>query len=338
METLKHVLLLLAAVCVLTACGTTPTTTVTDTAATDPPASTPDLSEAGLDPRPLEEVEAVSGFDCPLSSNLEEAFDQELVNTTRPPDADTTGHAPFGVPVPTATVDNEVLLHHKEYLVQYDSDLKVPVWVAYTLEKKQLVARPRTNCFRADPRLTDVQNAQLEDYIEPVFDRGHMVPRADMNRSEAAMLNTFVLTNMSPQHDTFNQGAWGQLETQVRELVFEKKSAHVVTGAVFDRDGDGQRDADSAAERMAPFNRVAVPTHFYKVVLHQREDGFIESLAVLLPHEDLSRNKAEQLQWLNDHRVSIDTIEAVAGYDLFSGLADPVEAAVEAVVSDHVFD
>jgi len=338
MRGLKLSLVLFFLVALLTACATAPRAPVAEQpVAAAAGEAMPDLSEEGLDPQPLGEVEAVSGFDCPLSNNLKEAYDRELVNTTLPAGADTSEQAPFGLPVPTVSVDNEILLHHKEYLVMYDSDLKVPVWVAYKLEKKDLVSRPRTNCFRPDPRLTDAQNAQLLDYTEPVFDRGHLVPRADMNRTEVAMINTFVLTNMTPQHDTFNQGAWGELETQVRELAYTKKKVFIVTGSVFDKDGDQVRDADADVDRMAPFNNVAVPTHFYKVVLHQRDDGFIESVAVLVPNVDVSMNKAERLAFLNDHRVSVDEIETVSGYDLFPDLPDAVEAAMEAGVTTYEF-
>lgn len=322
----------------LTACATAPQEPVAaQTEAGTVAAAMPDLSEEGLNPRPLGEVEAVSGFDCPLSNNLKEAFDRELVNTTRPPGTDTSDHAPFGLPVPTVNVDNEILLHHKEYLVMYDTDLKVPVWVAYKLEKKNLVSRPRTNCFRPDPRLTEAQNPQLLDYTEPVFDRGHLVPRADMNRTEAAMLNTFVLTNMTPQHARFNQGLWGELETQVREMAYRNKKIYIVSGSVFDKNGDHVRDADADADRMQPFDNVAIPTHFYKVVLHQLDDGTIESVAVLVPNENTSMNKAERLAFLNSHRVSVDEIEAVSGYDLFPDLPDTVETAMEASVSTYEF-
>ena len=42
-----------------------------------------------------------------------------------------------------------------------------------------------------------------------------MVPRSDMNRSLTAIVNTFFLTNMTPQHPNVNQGAWARLEDWV---------------------------------------------------------------------------------------------------------------------------
>ena len=41
--------------------------------------------------------------------------------------------------------------------------------------------------------------SKLEDYRGSGFDRGHMAPAANHKRSQAAMDDTFTLTNMSPQ-------------------------------------------------------------------------------------------------------------------------------------------
>lgn len=74
------------------------------------------------------------------------------------------------------------------------------------------VPRDRTQCFRRDPRLATPAAAFCADYNEPIFDRGHMVPNADMERSEAAMINTYMFSNMVPQHDRFNQQIWAHFE------------------------------------------------------------------------------------------------------------------------------
>jgi hypothetical protein len=44
----------------------------------------------------------------------------------------------------------------------------------------------RLNAFRSDPRLADTQNPACDDYFKSGFDRGHLVPRSDMNRTKVA--------------------------------------------------------------------------------------------------------------------------------------------------------
>ena len=108
-------------------------------------------------------------------------------------------HLPFGI-LETPGATNEVLLHNEHYIINYDKDLKVPIWTAHRLRDSDVVAADRRNCFRTDIRLPDpADSPSCDDYRGSAFDRGHLVPRADMNRSEAAMINTFMFTNMAPQ-------------------------------------------------------------------------------------------------------------------------------------------
>ena len=71
--------------------------------------------------------------------------------------------------------------------------LRIPIWVAYELTKsdakKHLV---RLDCFRKDPRLDDEVASVCSDYDEPIFDRGHMIPNADLARGRFAMTNSFI--------------------------------------------------------------------------------------------------------------------------------------------------
>ena len=273
--------------------------------------------------------------DCDVSASRERSADALLdLDADERQDAIDT-HLPWGTPTAPAGAANEGLLHNRHYVINYDADLMVPTWVAYRLRNSDLTAnRERTECFRPDPRLPIGEGAICDDYEEPVFDRGHMVPNADMKRSLSAMLNTYMFTNMAPQHDRFNRVIWARLEGYVRDWARAKGEVYVITGAVFDQDGDGSRDTDSAAAHIENTaqgtDRVAVPTHFYKILLHERPNTFIETMTFLLPHDDVSisgRQRAET--FLRQHFSTIDEIEAVTGIDFLAELDDPKERAVE---------
>lgn len=73
---------------------------------------------------------------------------------------------------------------------------------------------------------------------------------------------------------------------------------------MFDQDDDGARDPDHEAERMRT-GRVAVPTHFYKIILHERPNGFIDNVAILLPHTDENIPSDEYEEHLKEGITSI---------------------------------
>ena len=50
-----------------------------------------------------------------------------------------------------------------------------------------------------------------------VWSRGHMSPSADWNVSDGDNAPTFYLSNMLPQNQTLNAGAWGDLENHLRD-------------------------------------------------------------------------------------------------------------------------
>jgi DNA/RNA endonuclease G (NUC1) len=219
------------------------------------------------------------------------------------------------------------MIHQTEWITWYDDDL--PLWVAYELTKTDASAQlARKNCFRKDPRLSDAVASMCADYEEPVFDRGHMIPNADLNRGRFPQTNSFIFSNMTPQHDRFNSGIWARLESKVRAWARVADGVYVVTGSIFDKDEDGQRDEDIEADLVTSTSRVAIPTHFYKIILHVRPSGFIDTISFILPHSDQSVGATNP--YLRQHIATINEIEAVTRIDFFPELSDVRETTVEA--------
>lgn len=275
---------------------------------------------------------------CEVSDRKEAAYNELLKLSEAEKENAEQIHLPFGIPQSPSSATNEHIFHQDEYLIMYDDDLRIPLWVAYNLTREHLATpRERTECFRKDIRLSDSAAAFCEDYEEPLFDRGHMVPNADMVRSEAAMINTYMFTNMCPQHDRFNRGIWSRLESRVRKWAKTKGEIYVISGAVFDKDSDEKRDDDSDAIRMKSNNnneRVAIPTHFYKIILHERPNGFIESMTFLLPHTDSSPIGNEVDPFLKSKLVKIDEIEKITGIDFLIGIRDADGEAKERAIEN----
>ena len=127
-----------------------------------------------------------------------------------------------------------------------------------------------------------------------------------MRNSQVAMNETFYMSNISPQHPSFNRGIWKRCEEFVRRCLVD--TLYVVTGAVFE-DNKG----------MIGRNKVTVPRYFYKVIYDKRNS---KMTAFVIPNEKTTKP-------LNSFRVSVDYVESLIGVDLFYQLQDDIEIKLE---------
>ncbi|MDJ0610008.1 MAG: DNA/RNA non-specific endonuclease [Kiloniellales bacterium] len=256
-------------------------------------------------------------------------------------DAAIAEHLPWGIPTNPPRAENEELLVSRHYVANHDADLFTSTWTAHRLTAADLVSRTRHDAFRSDPRLDPEERGHCADYKEPIFDQGHLVPNSDMGRSENAMLNTYVMSNMAPQYCNFNRGTWVFLEHAVRKWAEAKGDIIVFTGAIFDRDGKTGRDNDGYAIRMYSNpdkrRRVAIATHFYKIVLHERPNGFVETITVVLPHRPAKVPKENRPAYLAANIASIDFVEERTGIKFLPAMAAAQEDAVTAATASALW-
>lgn len=212
------------------------------------------------------------------------------------------------------------------YVACHDPERKVPEWVTYQLTRDDLARNEveRTDDFRPDPDLAPGERAELADYRNSGYDRGHMAPAADFKRSREAMSLTFLLTNMAPQRPNLNRGIWARLEDQVRQLAQSHGSVWIFTGSLY-LDANGRPAAPP--DTIGP-NHVAVPSHFYKAILCEHASGAHELFAFILPNQ-----LAPVLGEPSNYLVSVDRVEALAALDLFSALPDAEENRLESLVA-----
>lgn len=276
----------------------------------------------------------LAGWTPALAANCtaaeREAADRQLWLSPADQRASIATHLPWGEPRETAPTDNERLLVQRDYVIRYDADLRLPLWTAERVDEARLGKASREDCFRRDPRLTNDQASLPSDYDEPVYDQGHLAAFANQSSSEVAGHNSFIMSNMAPQTCGFNRGIWQILEGITRLWAREHGTVYVLSGSVMDRDGDGLRDADHAAQRMLSRNgrsRVAVPSAFYKVITYRAADGGLRTLSIMMPHNHANPNGAEALAYLQQHVTTVARIEQVAGLDLFPEAQDLGESA-----------
>jgi endonuclease G len=207
----------------------------------------------------------------------------------------------------------------ERYVLAQDARLKIPLWVQYELSREDLTGDvERSDDFRPDTSIPFGSRAELSDYRGSGFDRGHMAPAADMKRNKSTMSESFLLSNMSPQVGIgFNRDIWADLEAAVRGWVEQRGALTIIIGPVFAvKEG-------IVTYKVIGGNYVAVPTHFYKIIVDANNPKSIEALAFLIPNENLSGHQ------YSEFLVSIDEIETATGLDFLSVLPASIQNSVE---------
>ena len=113
---------------------------------------------------------------------------------------------------------NEQLLVQGGHVTLHDGDLPTALWTAHRPTRTDVNGgdcKERVECFRGDERLPEHQAASEKDYEEPIFAQGHMTSDRDRRDDITKQVNSYLMSNMSPQYARFNQGIWRHLGTLV---------------------------------------------------------------------------------------------------------------------------
>lgn len=197
---------------------------------------------------------------------------------------------------------------HSYYTLSYIKHAEQAEWVYYELTPEMINGgASRSDDFRVDTKLKN-GSAELKDYVGSGYDRGHLCPAASMTLNKKSMSESFFMSNMSPQHPSFNRGAWKKLEEQVREWVLLDSLLVVVSGPVLSND-----------MKTIGSNRVAVPNNFYKVIYSPKSDKMI---AFMMPNKKITEP-------IKNYIVTVDSVESVTRIDFFNSLPDTQEESLE---------
>jgi DNA/RNA endonuclease G (NUC1) len=128
---------------------------------------------------------------------------------------------------------------------------------------------------------------------------------------------------------------WANFEGKVRVWAKSFGKIYVISGSVFDRDDDKKPDTVGDAEWKKPTKRLAIPSHYYKVLVRERGNGELEALASLLPH--VKKDPADFEKFIEDHLVSVREIRNRTGIQFFSTLPVADRDALEQAVASKLW-
>ncbi len=210
------------------------------------------------------------------------------------------------------------LIEYSAFTLSYNENHEQAEWVAYELTKEEALSDlfQRTDNFRLDPNISS-GSAELSDYENSGYDRGHLIPAGDNKWSETAMSESFYLSNISPQTAKFNRGVWVSLEKQVRDWAEKYNGVYVTVGGVL-----------TAGLSTIGDNKVSVPEYFFKVILDYNGE---KAIGFIIPNTDIEDS-------FKNYAVSIDSVEIFTGLDFFYKLPDNMENELEERLNFSAWD
>lgn len=189
------------------------------------------------------------------------------------------------------------------YVVNYNDQTKQPNWVAYRLTARSVSHHTkREEQFEADQLIPKVWRAELSDYQNSGYDRGHLAEFAAMDFSERSAKQSFLLSNISPQRAGLNRHGWAQLEKYVRFWAKAKGELYVYTGVIY---------RNKTPRTFIGQGKVAVPDYFYKVIYAPKQK---ESIAFVMPNQKVEKKDVAK------YRVAIKDIQMRTGVNFFIAL------------------
>ncbi len=242
-------------------------------------------------------------------------YDDDFLDTTlAPPVAPDDG----AEPIPELATP----LDYEHFTVRMHPTRRLAWWVAWNIDGLRLfpsdsISRSGQD-FRADPRIPEEAQTLDEAYSGNDLDRGHVARRSDLlwgtlDEAMQANADSFFFTNITPQHQDFNQsgrgGSWGLLENAVLALEgLEDRRLTLFAGPVLADDDPPYRGI------------VQLPREHWKVVVY-RLDGQLSFKCFVLSQDLDGIADIDFLDEFDTYLVPLELLEARTGLT-FASLRD----------------
>lgn len=216
-------------------------------------------------------------------------------------------------PSPSGTPVSSFIINRNSYSLAYDARTRNPLWVYEHLTADNLkgdAARP-SHRFKEDENIPQHLRTNPADYKGQGLDQGHMASAGDHTTTPTAIDETFYLTNICPQCPQFNRVFWAKLEKHARDLTLQYPHVYVISGPLYLPYQEGKRRF--VKYQVIGPNEVAVPSHFFKVLMLENRDGQREAIAYVLPNAAIPHETP-----LEQFRTTTQKVEKAAGMLLFN--------------------
>lgn len=214
-----------------------------------------------------------------------------------------------------ALLPSEEVIEHPGHMLVYDEKHEQPKWTVHIASPELITGKlARIDSFIPDPKVK-TGTAVTADYWYSGYDRGHLVPSADMRWNIDALSATYYYSNISPQLADFNRGRWAELEDWTRRYVYySKRRLFIATGPVL-------LDGLPTMQKPDRKNEVSIPELFWKVIADLDGDD-PKAIAFVMSNAKLDLP-------VISYPVPVDSVEKLTGLDFFPALDDAIEERIE---------
>jgi endonuclease G len=226
------------------------------------------------------------------------------------------------------------LITRAQFCTSYNNNKGIPNWVSWQLNSTWCTGPAvRADNFIPDSLLPGSYNhITTNNYKNSGFSRGHMCPSEDRIVTQSDNDSVFYMTNMVPQNQNNNGGIWEGLETYERTLANAGNVLYIYSGGY----GCGGTGTSGYATTIAS-GKVTVPAKLWKVILVlpagtndvSRVTTSTRTIAVIMDNADPVSGDT----W-DTHRVSVDSVESLTGFDFFSNVPVSIQSVIEAKVDN----
>jgi len=222
-----------------------------------------------------------------------------------------------------AVAPGEEVIAHPGHILVYSEKHEQPKWTAHIATPDLITGKlARIDSFIPDP-MVKTGTAVTADYWNSGYDRGHLVPSADMRWNIDALRATYYYSNISPQLPDLNRGRWADLEDWTRRYVYySKRRLFIATGPVL-------RDGLPTMQKPDRKNEVSIPELFWKVIADLDGD---EPKAIAFVMSQVKQDLP-----VISHAVPVDSVEKLTGIDFFPALDDAKEEWIERMSETRVW-
>lgn len=215
--------------------------------------------------------------------------------------------------------DSELRIR-KSYVMSFNNETKNAEWVYEILNKDTL-----KNNFKAQMSFGE------NKFEDSKYVQGHLAAAANHRWCQEAYHDTFLISNMIPQDESLNNSDWKTIENDCRDKAMNPKvcNVHVYTGPLYLKEKKNKwgTEVEDFYDRADPRTMKlqggkVVPTHLFKVIIVENEDGRVEEpecyVMPILDKEDTDIQEGRKFS--NRDVVKNKYVQNITTIETFSGL------------------